>query len=106
MTWKLKLLAILITSILCLSGRANLLLAVDDHRVVLKVDKKTTIAPAGTPKRGMMSMVRHPDATIYLNFQTRSPTLHRRNRPGTSSGRRCAWTVSPRSIHPTRAVKW
>ncbi len=89
MTWKLKLLAILITSILCLSGRANLLLAVDDHRVVLKVDRKITIAPAGTPKRGMMSMVRHPDATIYLNFQTRSPTLHRSRDNGES------WTALP-----------
>jgi hypothetical protein len=77
MTWNLNLAPMLITSILCLSWAVNPLMGVDDHRVVLLIDKKITIAPAGTPKRGMMSMVRHPDGTIYLNFQTEMPTLYK-----------------------------
>lgn len=82
MTWNLKLVPILITSILCLSGPAGLLLGVDDQRAVLKFDKKTMIAPAGTPKRDMMSMVRHPDGTIYLNFQSELPKLYKSSNNG------------------------
>ncbi len=89
MTRNLNLLPILIAPILCLCGPPSLLLGVDDHRVVLKVDRKTMIAPAGTPKRGMMSMLRHPDTTIYLNFQTQSPTLYKSGDNGES------WTAVP-----------
>ena len=75
MTWNLKLIPLLTTSVLFVNWAA--LLGVDDHRVVLKIDKKITIAPAGTPKRGMMSMVRHPKGTIYLNFQAEPPKLYK-----------------------------
>ena len=75
MTWNLKLIPLLTTSVLFVNWAA--LLGVDDHRVVLKIDKKITIAPAGTPKRGMMSMVRDPKGTIYLNFQAEPPKLYK-----------------------------
>jgi len=58
--------------LLCLSWAAKVGFCADDHRVEVKVDKKVIIAPApaeGSKARGMMSMVRHPDGSIYLNMQ-------------------------------------
>ena len=43
---------------------------VTDHRVKVKMDKTFIIAPQGSGvSRGMMSMARHPDGTIFLNAQ-------------------------------------
>ena len=41
-----------------------------DHRYTVKIDKTIEVVPPGTLTRAMMSMVRHPDQTIYLNTQT------------------------------------
>lgn len=45
--------------------------AVSDQRVTVTIEDETTIVPAaGEFERAMMSMVRHPDGSIYLNTQT------------------------------------
>ena len=45
---------------------------VTDHRVEFKIDKRVVIAPEKLGvSRAMMSMVRHPDGTIFLNTQNK-----------------------------------
>jgi len=51
-------------------------LALDDHRVIVKIDKEVIIAPSGVFNRAMMSMVRSSDGTIFLNGQTKLPKLY------------------------------
>ena len=63
--------------------------AVEDHRVVLKIDREVKITPAGATKRAMMSMVRHPDGTIFLNAQTERPRLYKSSDAGET------WTAVP-----------
>ena len=41
-----------------------------DHRVSVEIGKRVQVVPPGVLTRAMMSMVRHPDGTIYLNTQT------------------------------------
>ena len=62
---------------------------VKDHRVEVKIDKQITIVSrdAGL-RRAMMSMVCHPDGSIYLNTQTQE-TLYR----STDNGQ--TWTPLP-----------
>ena len=44
---------------------------VTDHRVEVEIDKTVVIAPPGSGEsREMMSMVRHPDGSIFLNAQS------------------------------------
>ena len=43
--------------------------AENDHRLNIEIDKEATIVPV-SPKRAMMSMIRHPDGPIFLNTQT------------------------------------
>jgi hypothetical protein len=45
--------------------------AENNHRINVQIDKETTIVPAADDfERAMMSMLRHPDGSIYLNTQT------------------------------------
>ena len=47
--------------------------AEDNHPINVVIDKETTIVPAADNfKRAMMSMIRHPDGSIYLNTQTQA----------------------------------
>ena len=47
--------------------------AENNHRINVVIDKETTIVPAADNfERAMMSMVRHPDGSIYLNTQTQA----------------------------------
>jgi len=59
---------------LCLSVSLVSAAAAIDHRVKVKVDEKVDITPEKA-KRGMMSLARHPDGTIYLNAQFDPPQL-------------------------------
>ena len=52
-------------------------LAIDDHRVIVKIEKEVIIAAAGVFNRAMMSMVRSPNGTIFLNAQAKPPILYR-----------------------------
>ncbi len=84
-----RFLPILCVATSCLSWTTSSGPGVDDHRVELKIDNKSIVAPAGSVTRGMMSMVRHLDGTIFLNAQARSPKLYK------SSDKGEAWSAIP-----------
>ena len=66
--------------------------AAEDHRQAMKIDREVKIIPAGTTKRGMMSIAAHPDGSLYLNAQTASPTLFK------SSDRGESWKAIPAKL--------
>ena len=80
------------------SPAAKAALEVKDHRVEVEIDKEITIVPPGTGlDRAMMSMVRHPDGSIYLNTQTQEKLYK-------SSDNGLSWTPVPVKF-PGQSVK-
>ena len=73
----------------CWTLQVSSVCGVDDHRVEVEIEKEVKIVPAGVAKRAMMSMVRHPDGTIFLNAQTESPRLYK------SSDNGKTWSAAP-----------
>ena len=58
----------------CLCASLAMAANADDHRMVVRIDDKVDI-PSEKAERGMMSMARHPNGTIYLNAQFNPPQL-------------------------------
>ncbi len=70
MSFRTSFCAFCTTLLFCLISHVNSAPAGNDHRIELRIDKRTTIVPTEMLTRAMMSMFRHPDGTIFLNTQT------------------------------------